>query len=102
MNAADFALADAAPNLRQNMLLGEGRRSSKASFGVSDVLGELDVDEVESFLHKACKAEVLNVDASSKSYPSFDLSTIRTSVSLNMLPTILTPGPITSRLFSSC
>lgn len=62
VNAADFRLPDAAPRLRERMVDDEAR----ASFSVSDVLGELDVNIIESFLHKTCKAEIMNVDASSE------------------------------------
>lgn len=65
VNAVDFAVADAVPRLRQSMLKGGGERKIKASFSASDVLGELEADEVEAFLHEICKAEVMNVDASS-------------------------------------
>ena len=69
VNAADFKTASAAPHLRRYMTGGEGEdsRSPTASFHVPDVLGHFDLVWAESYLERTCGAEIMNVDASSKS-----------------------------------
>ncbi|KAI9832850.1 MAG: hypothetical protein M1826_001016 [Phylliscum demangeonii] len=66
VNAADYEARDAVPYLKESMGLGKGQNvKTKASFGVSDVLGALDTDVLEEYLRNTCRAEVMNVDASS-------------------------------------
>lgn len=38
----------------------------KSSLSVSDVFGNLEVGEIENYLHTRCKAEIMNVDAASE------------------------------------
>lgn len=55
----------------------------KRSFSVADVLGELEVAEMESYLHTKCNAEVMNVDGASE----FDITSEEDSVVLD--PTLM-------------
>ncbi|KAI9785243.1 MAG: hypothetical protein M1816_000491 [Peltula sp. TS41687] len=79
VHAADFLLPDAAPHLKRSMNLPDGDGDVKSSFSVADVLGELDIEEVEDFLHTKCNAEVMNVDAASQFWDFF-LATLFTYV----------------------
>ncbi len=38
----------------------------KSSLSVADVVGEVEVAEIESYLHTRCKAEIMNLDAASE------------------------------------
>ncbi|KAI9795887.1 MAG: hypothetical protein M1833_006614 [Piccolia ochrophora] len=67
VNGADFTSAKAAPRLAE-MVSGGKKNGVKSSFGVSDVIGDLNVDGLQAFLEKKCKAEVSNIDASTGSF----------------------------------
>ena len=69
VNAADFKTASAAPHLRRYMAGGEGEeaQSPTANFHIPDVLGHFDLVRAESYLERMCGAEIMTVDASSKS-----------------------------------
>ena len=63
----DFSTASVVPHLRRLMTSTEGQASGRVSFQIPDVLGRLNVDELEIFLQRECKAEIMTVDSSSKS-----------------------------------
>lgn len=64
-NAADFSVARSAPHLRKRMSGDD--ENVKSSFSVSDVLGVVDTDLIQSSLEAKCQAGLMTVDASSRS-----------------------------------
>ncbi|KAI9781937.1 MAG: hypothetical protein M1839_005530 [Geoglossum umbratile] len=72
-NAEDFIPYDAAPHLRQSLdLEDQGSGKVKSSFQVADVVGELDLDEIQRYLETKCEAGVLSVDASTGFFTPVD------------------------------
>ncbi|KAI9772286.1 MAG: hypothetical protein M1840_001035 [Geoglossum simile] len=73
VNAEDFASYDAAPHLRRSLdLEDQGSGKVKSSFQVADVVGELDLDELQRYLQTKCEAGVLSVDASTGFFATVD------------------------------
>lgn len=64
-NAADFSGARSAPHLRKR--ISGDDENVKSSFSVSDVLGVVDTDLIQSSMEAKCQAGLMTVDASSRS-----------------------------------
>jgi hypothetical protein len=65
-NAADFAVARSAPHLRKR--ISGDNENVRSSLSVTDVLGVVDTDLIQSSLEEKCQAGLMTVDASSRSY----------------------------------
>ncbi|KAH0541910.1 hypothetical protein FGG08_003630 [Glutinoglossum americanum] len=73
VNAADFLPRDSAPHLRRSLgLEDQGNGKVKSSLQIADVVGELDLHELQQYLETACEAGVLSVDASTGLFATVD------------------------------
>lgn len=68
MEAADFEDGYSAPWLQH--LMAGGDKSIRSSFSVTDVLGEVNVDDLSRIIQDRCEAGHLRIDASSTTCPT--------------------------------
>ena len=87
VSAGDYASRKTTPALAQR-LSAKHQSNIRSSVSVSEVVGEVDVSRWEQTLERECGAEVLHVDASSGSIPSYK--------SMPKVLSVAFPAPTTS------
>ncbi|KAI9833453.1 MAG: hypothetical protein M1819_003611 [Sarea resinae] len=70
VNAADFASRHSAPHLKKGLAKKDG--IVRESFSVTDVVGQIDADQLQVFFEKQCGAGIMHVDASTGSFEVVD------------------------------
>ncbi|KAI9754210.1 MAG: hypothetical protein M4579_004807 [Chaenotheca gracillima] len=65
VKSSDFAAASASPKLRSFLDTTNEESHTKASYNVSEVIGELDPSELQRYLGEECKADVTTLDGPS-------------------------------------
>lgn len=62
VSQADYSNANAVPHLRQMM----AAKATQTKVSIAEVVGNLEADDLQSYLQSQCGAGILTVDASSK------------------------------------